>query len=202
MSSRRHGVPLAPYPAQRVARAGGRTRRKRRRNPRQWWRSVKRRRGGIYLWRTRKHAHPTRRENGYVGLTNSFTRRERDHRGKSEYLREDGTVQRATEKPWMDLDAKCHKVIPLPWWLCWRWLLEILETLAILVFWPRYNQAKNYWNPRRVTLARQLTQRANRNMAGPLYRARVQTAVWGRRIVQALGVACILAGIVGALVTR
>lgn len=175
---------------------------KRRRTPAQWWASCKRRRGGIYLWRTRKHSNPFRRENGYVGLTNSFTRRERDHKGKTAYLRENGEVQAATEKPWMDLDAKCHKVIRLPWWLCWNWVMQPLETLLILLTWPRYNQAKNYWNPRRVTKARQLAQRQARDAGDLAYRARVRTAVWGRRAIQALGVLCILAGVIGAYVTN
>lgn len=176
--------------------------RRKRRTLAQWWSSCKRRRGGIYVWRTRKHAHPTRRETGYVGLTNSFDRRERDHRGKTAYQRADGSVQVSTEKPWMDLDAKVHKVIRLPWWMCWAWVLGPLETLVILATWPRYNVAKNRWNPRRVTKARQLAQRAARDAAGPAYRARVRAAVWGRRAVQALGVALILAGIVGTVVTR
>ncbi len=175
---------------------------KRRRTPSAWWRSVKRRKGGVYLWRTRKHASPTRRENGYVGLTNSFTRRERDHRGKTAYLQEDGTVKAATEKPWMDLDAKCHKVIRLPWWLCWGWILGPLETLLILLTWPRYNHAKNLWNPRRVPLGTQRSQRMLRDGGGLAYRAQVRASVWGRRIIQVLGVAAILAGLVGAYVTR
>lgn len=177
-------------------------RRKRRRTPSQWWRSVRRRRGGIYLWRTRKHAHPSRRENGYVGLTNSFSRRERDHKGKTAYLREDGTVQKATEKPWMDLDAKVHKVIRLPWWLCWAWVMGPLETLVILLTWPRYNQAKNYWNPRRVTKARQLHQRAARDAGDVMYRTRVRLAVWRGYAIRSLGVVLILVGLVGAYVNR
>ena len=176
--------------------------RRRRRTLAAWWRSVKRRKGGIYLWRVRKHANPFRRENGYVGRTNSFRRRERDHKGQTAYLREDGTVQASTEKPWMDLDPKCHKVIRLPWWLCWAWVMDPLETLVILLAWPRYNQAKNYWNPRRVTKNSQLVQRAARDAGAVGYRARVRLAVFGRRVVQGLGVLAILVGIIGAVVTR
>ena len=175
---------------------------KRRRTPGQWWRSCKRRRGGIYTWRTRKHAHPSLREWGYVGLTNSFTRRERDHKGKTAYLQEDGTVKAATEKPWMDLDAKVHKVVRLPWWLCWGWVLGPLETLVILLLWPRYNHAKNLWNPRRVPLSRQAAQRTERDAGGAVYRAKVRTVVWGRYAVQALGVILIIVGAYGAYVTR
>lgn len=165
-------------------------------------RKWKRRRGGIYLWRTRKHAHPTRRETGYVGLTNSFSRRERDHKGKTAYLREDGTMVASTEKPWMDLDAKVYRVIRLPWWLCWRWVLSPLETLVILLTWPRYNHAKNLWNPRRVALSRQRQQRLERDGEGTAYRLKVRVFVWGRRVVQALGVLCILVGAYGAYATH
>lgn len=160
-------------------------------------RKWKRRKGGIYLWRTRKHAHPMRRENGYVGLTNSFTRRERDHKGKTAYMREDGTVVQATEKPWMDLDAKVYRVIRLPWWLCWKWVLEPLETLTILVLWPRYNHAKNLWNPRRIPLSRQKAQRVERDVAGPGYRMKTRAYVWGSRAIQAVGALLILDGLIG-----
>jgi hypothetical protein len=165
-------------------------------------RKWKRRKGGIYAWRTRKHANPFRREWGYVGLTNSFSRRERDHRGRTAYQREDGSVVASTEKPWMDLDAKVYRVIRLPWWLCWRWVLAPLETLVILALWPRYNHSKNLWNPRRVTLSRQKLQRAARDAAGPAYRARVRVSVWGRRAVQGLGAILIIVGLVGAYINH
>lgn len=158
-------------------------------------RKWKRRKGGIYLWRTRKHAHPTRRENGYVGLTNSFRRREADHRGRTAYQRADGSVVATTEKPWMDLDAKVYRMIRLPWWLCWRWVLAPLETLAILVLMPRYNHSKNLWNPRRISLSRQRAQRAARDAGGLAYRARVRASVWGRRAVQGLGLILIITGV-------
>jgi hypothetical protein len=137
-----------------------------------------------------------------VGLTNSFNRRERDHKGKTAYMREDGSVVASTEKPWMDLDAKVHKVIRLPWWLCWGWVLGPLETLTILALWPRYNHAKNLWNPRRVSLSAQAAQRAQRDGGGLVYRAKVRTVVWTRYAVQALGVILILVGAYGAYVTR
>ena len=165
-------------------------------------RKWKRRKGGIYLWRTRKHLHPASRENGYVGLTNSFTRRERDHKGKTAHLREDGTMVASTEKPWMDLDAKVYRVIRLPWWLCWKWVLGPLETLLILLTWPRYNHAKNLWNPRRVTLSHQKAQRATRDAAGGGYRVKVRLFVWGRRTVQAVGVLSILTGVIMTVATH
>lgn len=162
-------------------------------------RKWKRRRGGVYAWRTRRHSNPRVREWGYVGETTSFDRRERDHKGKTAYQREDGSVQQSTEKPWMDLDPKVYRVIRLPWWLCWKWVLRPLETLVMLALWPRYNHAKNGWNPRRITLSRQRAQRASRNAGGATYRTRV---FWGqvqRRTLQALGFILILAGIVGTV---
>jgi hypothetical protein len=171
-----------------------------------WWqRKVakwKRREGGVYLWRTRAHANPFRRENGYVGESTSFRRRERDHRGKTAYQREDGTVKASTEKPWMDLDAVCHKVIQLPWWLCWKPILWSLETLVMWLTWPRYNDQKNHWNPRRVTLSAQRAQRAARDAQTSAYRAHVAVMVFARRALQVAGVLVILAGLVGAVVTR
>lgn len=165
-------------------------------------RKWKRRKGGVYAWRTRKHAHPMRREWGYVGETNSFARRERDHKGKTAYQREDGSVQRSTEKLWMDLDPKVYRVIRLPWWLCWKWVLRPLETLVMLALWPRYNVAKNGWNPRRISLSRQRAQRDARDRGDLAYRVRVQAAVWGRRSIQTLGVIVILVGLVGAYINR
>jgi len=171
-----------------------------------WWqRKVakwKRRDGGVYLWRVRSHSNPFRRVNGYVGETNSFARRERDHRGKSAYMREDGTVKASTEKPWMDLDPVCHKVIRLPWWLCWKPVLRSLETLVMLLTWPLYNDAKNHWNPRRVALSTQRLQRAARDAQTAAYRARVAMSVFGRRVLQVAGVLVILAGLVGSVVAR
>jgi hypothetical protein len=165
-------------------------------------RKWRRRKGGIYLWRTRKHAHPSRRENGYVGLTNSFKRRERDHKGQSAYLQEDGTVKASTEKPWMDLDPKVYRIIQLPWWLCWHWVMRPLETLVILILWPRYNHAKNLWNPRRVSLSRQKAQRAERDAAGRGYRMKVRAAVWSRYAIQALGAILVIGGLVGYWTTN
>jgi hypothetical protein len=165
-------------------------------------RKWKRRKGGIYAWRTRKHAHPARREWGYVGLTNSFARRERDHKGKTLYERETGQVYGTTEKPWMDLDAKVYRIIQLPWWLCWHWVMRPLETMAILILWPRYNHAKNLWNPRRVSLSRQKSQRWSRDIGGTAYRFRVHASVWARHAVQALGAALVIGGLVGYWITN
>lgn len=169
---------------------------------RSWWRKCKRRKGGVYVWRTRKHASPTRREWGYVGETNSFGRRERDHKGRTAYARSDGTVQATTEKPWMDLDAKMYRVIRLPWWLCWKWVLRPLETLVILLLWPRYNVAKNRWNPRRVPLSGQAAQRRVRDAGGGQYALQVRIARLARMSFQVFGVLLIFMGVIGAVMAR
>lgn len=190
-----------------------------------WWRKVKRRKGGIYLWRTDRHTpRPAwlraligNRENGYVGETTSFTRRDRDHRGQSTYARRVTRksmgqaaglpdvhllVERTTQKPWMDLNARRHTIIALPWWLCWKPVLRALETLVILAAWPRYNHAKNLWNPRRVALSEQKRQRQARDARGGRAYAGVQLARLGWGFVRLAGIACILAGIGVPLVGR
>lgn len=167
-----------------------------------WLGKYRRRKGGVYVWRTRKHAHPFAREWGYVGETTSFKRREQDHKGRNAYQRGDGVVVPTTEKPWMDLDAKMYRVIPLPWWLCWKWVLGPLETLVMLLLWPRYNHKKNLWNPRRISISRQYAQRAARDAAGTAYQWRIRAAVWTRYAVQAMGVVLIVAGLAGAWINR
>lgn len=136
---------------------------------RRWYLKVRRRRGGIYLVRTRRHHLRPRwfmrlfgwipwvgaRENGYVGLTVSYHLRQKDHLGRGRFG--------AKAKDWSDLDPVWHKVIPLPWWLCWHWLMHPLETLVIRLTWPRYNTDKNLWNPRRISPARARAQRLERD---------------------------------------
>jgi hypothetical protein len=135
-----------------------------------WYRKVRRRRGGVYLVRTRRHNLRPRwlqwlgmRENGYVGESVSFHLRQRDHLGQGGH----GHVA----KDWSDLDPVWHKVIPLPWWLCWKWVLRPLETLVMLLTAPRYNIAKNHWNPRRITPGRARAERLMRDRVRGLYGA-------------------------------
>jgi hypothetical protein len=158
---------------------------------RAWGRKVRRRKGGVYLWRTRKHASPMRRENGYVGESVSFASRSADHMGLGRYGHK--------AKDWADLDPRMYRVIPLPWWLCWKWVLRPLETLVILLTWPRYNVAKNKWNPRRIPPYLAKSQRAARDVGGVAYRAQVFTARGIRILTQIMGVALILAGIIGTV---
>lgn len=114
----------------------------------------RRRKPGIYLVRTDKHLRPWRRENGYVGLSNNVHLRRLDHLGQGRHGQ--------TAKPWCDLNPRWH-VLKLPWWLGFRWTLAPLEFLAIKILLPRYNVSMNLSNPRRVTLADQRRQRAQRD---------------------------------------
>lgn len=115
---------------------------------------AKRRRAGIYLVRTRKHRGRLR-ENGYVGRSNNVPIRERQHRGLD---------KRHTAKPWTDLEPRWH-VLWLPWWLSWKWVQVPLEALAIRALLPRYNDALNRGNPRRVPISQQHLQRKSRDAA-------------------------------------
>lgn len=161
---------------------------------RAWGRKVRRRKGGVYLVRTRKHNNPMRRETGYVGESVSFRAREADHRGAGRYGNK--------AKDWTDLDPKWHRVIPLPWWLCWKPVLRSLETLVILLTWPRYNVAKNKWNPRRIPPYLAQHQRAVRDAGGSAYRAQVATARAVRALLMFAGVVLILGGIYGTVVSQ
>lgn len=149
---------------------------------RKWYRKVRRRKGGVYLWRTDRHHLRPRwlawlgtRETAYVGESVNFHLRAKQHLGQSRFDPATGkAVKRGTVKvpaqPWSDLRPRMHRVIRLPWWLCWKWVLRPLETIVILLTWPRYNDAKNHWNPRRITKGRAVQERAARD--------RVR-AVWG-----------------------
>jgi hypothetical protein len=127
-----------------------------------WYLKVRRRRGGIYLVRTQRHRLRPRwlswlgmRENGYVGLTVSYHLRQKDHLGTGRHG--------AKAKDWSDLKPIWYKIIPLPWWLCWHWFMNPLETLVIRVTAPRYNDAKNRWNPRRIPARVAKAQRLERD---------------------------------------
>lgn len=150
----------------------------------------RRRRPGIYLVRTRKHAGRTR-ENGYVGLSNNVSMRRLDHLGQGRYGH--------AAKPWTDLDPVWH-VLKLPWWLGFRWTLAPLEYVAIRVLLPRYNVTHNLGNPRRVTPAMQRAQRAQRDLGTiHLYR---RLFAWRPSFVQVLGIVAILAGAIGTWATH
>lgn len=171
-----------------------------------WYRKVKRRRGGVYLWRVDHHLNRARRVNGYVGETVSYHFRSRQHMGVSHYS-EAGkgrlvTPVKVPSQAWSDLRPRMYKVIPLPWWLCWKWVLRPLETLVISVTWPRYNVAKNKWNPLRIDKRQAQLDRLQRDRGTAVQHFRTWTAHLFRYTVQGLGALAILAGLMGWLVTR
>lgn len=169
-----------------------------------WARKVRRRKGGVYLVRTRKHAS-VRRENGYVGETVNYRLRQRQHLGVGRYTEAGNVRSRTGDKPahaksWTDLEPRWYRVIPLPWWLCWKWVLRPLETLVMVLTWPRYNVAKNRWNPRRVPLYVQQRQRALRD-AGHSWGYLANRTV-GQVAMVVAGALMMSGGLVGYVVTR
>lgn len=166
-----------------------------------WYRKVHRRRGGVYLWRVDHHTNRARRVTGYVGETVSYYFRSRQHMGISRFDPVTGKVGKTGEvkvaaQPWSDLNPKMYKVIPLPWWLCWKWVLRPLETLIILLTWPVYNEAKNRWNPRRTIKSTARIQRAQRDRGGARQVMRVWTAHLFRQTVIAVTVLTAIGGVV------
>lgn len=170
-----------------------------------WVAKCRRRRGGVYLWRVDHHQNRARRVTGYVGETVSFYFRAKQHMGHSHFTA-DGkrttTAVKVPSQPWSDLNPVCHKVIKLPWWLCWKWVLRPLETLVIVCTWPIYNDAKNRWNPRRIPKGIAKAQRATRDGYGAPYAFRTAVAHGKRWMFRAAGVLVILTGLVGWAVTR
>lgn len=185
-----------------------------------WIKKCKRRRGGVYLVRVDHHRNRARRVNGYVGETVNFYLRQRQHLGMSRFDPVTGQLVKGSGKgmvminglalakipaqPWSDLNPVWHKVIRLPWWLCWKWVLRPLETLVMLLTWPVYNDAKNHWNPRRIPKGVAQMQRRQRDQSSVAawYAPRVALA-HGARIAVQLGGACLIAiGTYGWIVTR
>lgn len=172
-----------------------------------WVRKCKRRRGGVYLWRVDHHTNRARRVNGYVGETVSFYLRGRQHMGVSRFdpatgrAVKSGTVK-VPAQPWSDLRPVCYKIVKLPWWLCWKWVLRPLETLVILCTWPVYNDAKNRWNPRRITKSMARMHRVQREQGSARQVVRVWTAHLFRYVLQGAGVLVIVTGIAGWAMTR
>lgn len=159
-----------------------------------WIKKCRRRRGGVYLWRVDHHRNRARRVNGYVGETVSYYFRGKDQMGQG---------RKGQEAPWSDLNPKRYQVIPLPWWLCWKWVLRPLETLVILCTWPVYNDAKNRWNPRRIPKDLAAAQREAREYGrGVAYTTRVTLAHGARIALQVAGAATVLIGTYGWIVTR
>lgn len=170
---------------------------------RRWYGKVRRRRGGVYVWRVDHHHNRARRVTGYVGETVSYYFRARQHMGTT-YYRVDGTrsmaPRRAAAQPWSDLNPRMYKVIPLPWWLCWKWVLRPLETLVIFTTWPVYNDAKNRWNPRRIDKRQAQIHRLQRDQGRSYQVVRVWTAHLFRRAVLLMTGLILMTAVYGWLV--
>lgn len=95
----------------------------------------------------------TGRHFAYVGETVSF----KDRHG--EHVNGGGRWNRGAQ-PWSDLEPKCVLRLPMP---KWKWLLHATETLFIFLCAPVYNDKKNKWNPRRISLASSRRMRKRRN---------------------------------------
>lgn len=156
------------------------------------FRKARRRRPGVYAYRTRKHL---RRgvEWGYVGESTNLPLRAKCHAG---------TCRHATcaEKPWYDLKVGYWE-LRLPWWLGWKWVLRSIETILIVVLRPRYNVAKNRRRGR-VPLSVAKVQRANRDRMAAHYSGRIADRHALDYLIRATAVALILAGPIGWYLTR
>lgn len=156
--------------------------------PAAWWRSCKRRRPGIYVFRTRRHRRAGT-EWGYAGKSRNLDARRRDHEGTGAWGH--------AAKPWIDL-VTAYYALRLPWWLGWNWVLAPLEALTILLLRPRYN-----WqlNPRRTKVGPigQAAQRQERDFYGNTPTALSRATDIAVRVTAA---ALILGGLAGWLVVR
>lgn len=172
-----------------------------------WSKKVRRRRGGVYLWRVRHHAKPMQRVNGYVGETVSFHHRAKQHLAVTRFDVKTGVESKTgalkvPKQSWSDLDPTCHPVIRLPWWLCWKWILKPLETLVILCTWPVYNDKKNRWNPRQIPIHAAKAMRAARDRGGFGVRAQATAGRLARLTLQVAGTVLVFVGIFGWMATR
>lgn len=175
------------------------------RTPAQWLRRMKRRKPGVYAYRTDRHLAPGR-EWGYVGKARHLPSREQDHQGLGRWTHPGQPCPNAPRpcshqaKSWMDLRPRRYS-IELPWWLGFDFITLSLETLVILALRPRYNWQKN---PRKDKVGPR-TQAAQRRVRDDLGQAAIMPARGGATQEQALrvlGTAFLLAGIVGWLVSR
>lgn len=164
------------------------------RTPAAWLRSAKRRKPGLYLYRTRRHLAPWRTEWGYAGMSTQLEMRNECHAGTCG--RHQGC---AGGKPWWDLVVR-RRTLRLPWWLGWKWFLLSIETVLIVVTRPRYNTQKN---PRRTKVppAAQRLQRAVRDRDDQLHAIHLKfSRAWD--LTRALAIVMIAIGAGGWLWTR
>lgn len=152
---------------------------------------AKRRRAGIYLFRTDKHFRRGR-ENGYVGRSNDMAKREECHLGMC------GRHANCEPKDWTDLRPRRHTLIRLPWWASWKWVQAPLEFMAVKLLLPRYNVQLNKRNPRRISPRTARNQRAARDSArdGERLSLAVRAATRGGPLAwRVAGVLFVLAGV-------
>lgn len=164
------------------------------RTPAAYLRSLKRRRPGVYAYRTRRHLSPWRTEWGYVGKARNLATRDRCHHGTCHHT--SGCI----EKPWIDL-VVYRWTIRLPWWLGFDWITLSLETLVILWLRPRYNWQKNP-RPDKAGPRTQKAERLYRDSAPASYRARVERIKFMNAAIRVVGLLIIMTGIGGYLWTR
>jgi hypothetical protein len=161
--------------------------------PAQQLRRLKRRKPGVYVYRTWRHLQPTRSEWGYVGKARDLDVRDRCHYGACHH-------KGCTAKDWIDL-VKWRRTIPLPWWLGFDWITLSLETLVIAALRPRYNWQKN---PRRdkVGPQGQQLQRLERDARPTGYRVKVGLVRAGSLALRVIGVLVIVTGLTGWWITK
>jgi hypothetical protein len=153
---------------------------------------ARRRKPGIYAYRTRRHLRRGT-EWGYAGMSTNLPKRYQCHAGTCAHTN-------CREKPWYDLKGAYFE-LRLPWWLGWKWFLLLIETIMIAVLRPRYNTQKN---PRRskVRPRQQQVQRSVRNLRaslpGPVRLGASPLDI----IIRATAGLLLLAGPVGYLLTR
>jgi len=147
----------------------------------------RRRRPGVYLYRTFRHMKPGT-EWGYAGKSRDLDIRKRCHAGTC------GRHPNHLEKPWYDLVVS-RRELRLPWWLGWDWITLSLETLLILAIRPRYNWQKNP-RPGKVGPRTQAAQRAARDRARDV-QLLMQRSTVAYGALKVLGIAIILVGIGG-----
>jgi hypothetical protein len=162
----------------------------------------KRRKPGVYAYRTRRHTDPRRTEWGYIGKARNLDARGECHAGK---CRHDGCHRRWQENgivgaPWYDLVVRRY-TIELPWWLGFDWITLSLESILIAILRPRYNDQKNSRRSK-VRRIKQVRQRRERDAWTEGYRFKVAASRLITRAIQIVGVLLIIVGIGGYLWTR
>lgn len=152
---------------------------------------TRRRKPGIYAYRTRRHLRRGT-EWGYAGMSTNLPKR---------YLCHAGTCVHTgcREKPWYDLKAAYFE-LRLPWWLGWKWFLLSIETVLILLLRPRYNWQKN---PRRSKVGprQQMVERSVRNLRAAMGGGRLKASPLDI-LIRAVAVILVVAGPAGYLLTR